>query len=201
MHSRMAVDQASKGDEPALQGEDANAVTTIVDRIPRPGEDDELERAIRALNAAAARCPGYVGVTVTKPSLPTQPGFRIIYRFDTVEHLAAWEGSEARQRLLAEANRHTLGEARFDQATGLEAWFTPAPRRPPSAQRAKIALVTWIGIFPLVGGFAALADAILPAGTHPALALGIVTMLVVLAMSYVVGPFLTRLFRRWLHPR
>ena len=58
--------------------------------------------------------------------------------------------------------------------------------------------MTWLGIFPLVYAFGNLVGAILPPDAPRILRVAIVTILVVAAMSYVVGPLLTRLFRKWL---
>src|SRR6266446_578335 len=119
------------------------AVTKVVDRIPREGMDAQLEQAMKNLIGAALKFPGHLGVTVTRPSLPVQPGFRMVYRFDSCEHLRAWEESAAHARLVAAANRYTQGEPHYDVLTGLETWFTlpaqPTPHLPP---RSKITHVT-----------------------------------------------------------
>ncbi|TMH24243.1 MAG: hypothetical protein E6H61_04350 [Betaproteobacteria bacterium] len=177
------------------------AVTKVIDRIPREGMDAQLEQAIKNLIAAALRFRGHLGVTVTRPSLPVQPGFRMVYRFDSCEHLRAWEESAEYARLVSEANRYTQGGPRYDILTGLETWFTlpaqPALRPPP---RAKMTFVSWLGIFPLVYLYAELFDWILPSGTPVVLKVFAVTALVVPTMSYVVAPRLTRLFKSWLYP-
>jgi antibiotic biosynthesis monooxygenase (ABM) superfamily enzyme len=64
-----------------------------------------------------------------------------------------------------------------------------------------LAVVSWLGIFPLVAMFVALAEIALPPFTHRLVSLGLVTIMVVLAMTYVVGPALTRILRGWLHRR
>jgi antibiotic biosynthesis monooxygenase (ABM) superfamily enzyme len=178
------------------------AVTKVIDRIPREGMDAQLEQSIKNLIAAALKFRGHLGVTVTRPSLPAQPGFRMVYRFDSCEHLRAWEESAEFSRLVSEANRYTQGGPHYDILTGLETWFTlapPPPQRPP--QRAKMTLVTWLGIFPLVYLYAELFNQILPSGTPAILKVFAVTALVVPTMSYVVAPRLTRLFKDWLYPR
>jgi antibiotic biosynthesis monooxygenase (ABM) superfamily enzyme len=182
--------------------ETGTAVTKAIDRIPREGMDAQLEQAMKNLIAAALKFRGHLGVTVTRPSLPAQPGFRMVYRFDSCEHLRAWEESAEHARLVAAANRYTQGEPRYDILTGLEAWFTlPAQpaARPPA--RAKMTLVSWLGIFPLVYLYAELFNRILPSGTPGILKVFAVTALVVPTMSYVVAPRLTRLFKDWLYPR
>lgn len=181
----------------AGEGQSA-AVTKIVDRIPRVGAERELEDAIRQLNAAAAQCPGYLGVTVTKPAPPSQPGFRVVYRFESLEHLTAWEESQRRMELLFRANEYTVGEPRMELTRGLETWLTLPPGRPPNTPRLRLAFVSWLGIFPLVVAFVALAEIVLPASTHRLVSLGLVTVVVVILMTYLVGPALTRVFRTWL---
>src|SRR3989442_14667120 len=125
--------------------ETGTAVTKVIDRIPREGMDAQLEQAMKNLIAAALKFRGHLGVTVTRPSLPAQPGFRMVYRFDSCEHLRALEESPERARLVAVADRYTQGEPHYDVLTGLEAWCTLPPRparRPPP--RAKMTLVTWL---------------------------------------------------------
>src|SRR5947208_11762454 len=138
------------------------AVTKIVDRIPLPGKEHELEQAIKALIIAALRYPGHLGVIVTRPALPYQPGFRIVYRFDSCDHLKAWEESDEQARLVSDANRYTQGEPQHTMLSGLEVWFTLPGHTPQSVPpRDRIAVVTWLGIFPLVYGFATLARILL----------------------------------------
>jgi antibiotic biosynthesis monooxygenase (ABM) superfamily enzyme len=73
----------------------------------------------------------------------------------------------------------------------------PAATPPP---RGKITIMTWVGIFPLVYVFGTIVGMILPPDAPSILRVAIVTILVVPAMSYVVGPLLTRLFHKWLQP-
>jgi len=177
------------------------AVTKVVDRIPREGMDAQLEQAMKNLIAAALKFPGHLGVTVTRPSLPVQPGFRMVYRFDSCEHLRAWEESAAHARLVAAANRYTQGEPHYDILTGLESWFTLPAQAAMHPKRVRMTVVTWLGIFPLVYLYAELFNRILPPATPTVLKVLVVTVLVVPTMSYVVAPRLTRLFKDWLYPR
>jgi antibiotic biosynthesis monooxygenase (ABM) superfamily enzyme len=177
------------------------AVTKVVDRIPREGMDAQLEQAMKNLIAAALKFRGHLGVTVTRPSPPVQPGFRMVYRFDSCEHLRAWEESAVHARLVGAANRYTQGEPRYDILTGLESWFTLPAQPAKHPKRLRMTIVTWVGIFPLVYLYAELFDRILPTATPVLLKLLAVTALVVPTMSYVVAPRLTRLFKDWLYPR
>jgi antibiotic biosynthesis monooxygenase (ABM) superfamily enzyme len=70
----------------------------------------------------------------------------------------------------------------------------------PHPRRGRMTVVTWIGIFPLVYVYERLASWIMPPGTPILLRIAVITALVVPTMSYVVGPQLTRLFKKWLYP-
>ena len=192
---------AARSSDPASLERDGPAVTKIVDRIPLAGRERELEHAIKALIAAALHYPGHMGVTVSRPALPYQPGFRLVYRFDTCEHLKAWEQSSDYAELSAEANRHTQGEPQRQTFSGLEVWFThPAHASQAAPPRERIAVVTWLGIFPLVYAFSTLIPRLLPEDTPSIVNVVVVTMLVVLMMTYAVAPLLTKLFAKWLRP-
>ena len=178
-----------------------DAVTKVIDRVPRAGSEQKLEAAIHALTHAALKFPGHLGVHVTPPAPPSHPGYRVVYKFDTPEHLHAWEESDTQHRLVAIANLYTQGMPHYQVLTGLETWFTlaAAPGAPPPP-RAKMSLVSWLGIFPLVYLYGRLLALVLPHGTPIALSVLLNTALVVPTMSYVVAPRLTRLFKGWLYP-
>jgi len=173
-------------------------VTKIVDRVPKAGMEAELERALQELTQACMRSAGYLGITILRPAPPSHPAFRLIYKFASAADLRAWEASEEQHRLVQGANLYTQGAPRHHTLNGLEAWFTPAPAAAAYPSRAKLTFVSWLGVFPLVLAYASLAGHVLPLWTPTALRILLVTALAVPTMSYLVGPWLTRLFRRWL---
>jgi antibiotic biosynthesis monooxygenase (ABM) superfamily enzyme len=84
--------------------------------------------------------------------------------------------------------------------TGLETWFTLPPQAgaaPPPPY--KMALVTWITIFPLITAIVAVTGPLLK-DLPLAVRLGITTALTVPLMTWVVMPRVTRLLRGWLYP-
>jgi uncharacterized protein len=179
----------------------STAVTEVIDRIPRAGMEAQLEQSIKNLVVAALRLPGHLGVTVTRPSLPAQPGFRIVSRFDSREHLRTWEESDEYVHLVSIANSYTQGEPRRQVVMGLETWFTlPAQSGAPRPRRGRMTVVTWIGIFPLVYIYERVVSWIMPPDTPILLRIAGITALVVPTMSYLVSPQLTRLFKKWLYP-
>jgi uncharacterized protein len=179
----------------------STAVTKLIDRIPRAGMEARLEQSIKNLIAAAMRWPGHLGVTVIRPSLPAQSGFRIVYRFDSCEHLRTWEESDEYVRLVSIANGYTQGVPRRQVLNGLETWITlPAQSGARHPRRGRMTVVTWIGIFPIVYLYERVVSWIMPPGTPILLRIAVITALVAPTMSYLVSPQLTRLFTKWLYP-
>jgi len=90
--------------------------------------------------------------------------------------------------------------AKDEHLTGLETWFE-LPERPrrPAPPRWKMAITTWVGVFPLL--------ALLQWLISPRLAnlpligrVMLLTLIVVGLMTYVVMPRLARILQRWLYP-
>jgi uncharacterized protein len=104
--------------------------------------------------------------------------------------LRAWESSPERRALVERIDALTIG-GRRRELTGLEAWFDlPPGQLPPS--RHRMAFVTWLGIWPLVSLALWLLAPYLV--TLPfLLRTGTLSGLIVLIMTYVVMPQLTRL--------
>jgi hypothetical protein len=83
--------------------------------------------------------------------------------------------------------------------TGLETWFS-LPNQPlKSPPRYKMALVTWLGVFVTLAVLSRLLSPIL-SGLPILLNQLITTGLVVLVLTYLVMPRLTKLFKKWLYP-
>jgi antibiotic biosynthesis monooxygenase (ABM) superfamily enzyme len=126
-------------------------VTTTVTRRVKPGHEALYDQFLAGINAAASRFPGHLGVDVFRPESASAGEYRIVYRFDTGEHLRAWLDSDERAAWLERAEPHVIGPMRTRFVTGLETWFT-LPDRPgaPPPPPYKMALLTWLTIFPLI---------------------------------------------------
>ena len=175
-------------------------VTTSVTRRVKPGHEAFYEQFLEGIVSAARGFPGYLGVEVFRPQSASAGEYRTVYRFDTPEHLRAWLDSEVHTAWLERAEPHVIGPMRTNFVTGLESWFT-LPAQPGTAPPPpyKMALVTWITIFPLITAIVAVTGPVLK-GLPLAVRLGITTALTVPLMTWVAMPRVTRLLRRWLYP-
>jgi antibiotic biosynthesis monooxygenase (ABM) superfamily enzyme len=175
-------------------------VTTTVTRRVKPGHEPFYEQFLEGILAAASRFPGHLGVEVFRPRSASAGEYRIVYRFDTGEHLQAWLDSDERAAWVERAEPHVIGPMRTRFVTGLETWFTlpGSPATPPPPY--KMALLTWATIFPLI---TLVVIALGPLLKELALVprLGVTTAVTVPIMTWLVMPRVTRLLRGWLYPR
>lgn len=175
-------------------------VTVVVTRVVKAGREREYEEVLRKILEVAQRFPGHLGVNVMKPRNPGDREYTLVFRFDTVENLRRWELSKERAEFIVKVAPFTEGEAHVQKLTGMEAWFALPGHtvRPPA--RYKMAVVSWVAAFPLVQlmtGF------LLPRLEFlPPIAKGLVmSVMMIVLMTYVVMPRLTKLFAPWLYPR
>jgi len=172
-------------------------VTVVVTRRVLPGREADYEHWITGITKVALTFPGHLGMNVFRPQRIGDP-YILVYKFDSGEHLDAWVQSEERARWIAEAMTMT-SESGVEEASGLETWFTlPGQNAMVPPPKWKMAIVTTVAVF-------VLANLIGPAVRHltptwPSLVSSLVsTVVVVVLLSWVVMPRITRLLARWLY--
>ena len=147
---------------------------------------------------AAAEFPGHLGAQLVRPD--EQPGsepglYHVVFAFDSQQHLQAWQDSPARALGLAALEPLVAGPAQT-QMIGLANWFMSSTQQPPP--RWKVAVMSWLGIFPTVLVlFLLIGETLAQWPLVPRVMT--LTGLVVLIMTWIVAPQLTRLLKPWLH--
>jgi antibiotic biosynthesis monooxygenase (ABM) superfamily enzyme len=191
---------ADGGFDSPPEGADGPITTTVIRRV-KPGHEPFYEQFLEGIIAAASRFPGHLGVEVFRPESASAPEYRVVYRFDTAEHLRAWLHSDEHGAWLERAEPHVIGPMRTQFVTGLETWFTlPGGPTTPPPPPYKMALLTWITIFPLITLVVVVLGPLLE-GLALVPGLAITTAVTVPIMTWLVMPRVTRLLRRWLYPR
>lgn len=182
--------------------ENNGPVTVIVTRKARKGKIDEFEEWMDGIIHEAMKFEGHMGVNIIRPSNMSNPEYIIIFRFNTLENLAKWEKSEIRRQWIEKSKDVTEGEPTVEKQSGLEFWFTPnsgnvsaaALQQPP---RYKMAMIVTGVIFVLV-------STLLPQIRNATASLPVLlstlagVVIMVLLMTYVIMPSVTRLLRPWL---
>ena len=187
-------------DDRNLTQRDDPPVTAVASRLVKPGSEQQFEEWVSGILAAANAFPGYLGSEVLRPSEHDDNEYKIVFRFDHASNLHAWENSEERHRWLRKSRPLLHEEAKVQVLTGLETWFTlPSKPGEPAPPRYKMAIVTWLAVFPVVSVIFAFFGQWL--NLLPTLLRTLVfTLVMVTLMTYVIMPRMTRLFSFWLYP-
>lgn len=173
-------------------------VTVVVRRRVKPGAEADFERALREFVEFALAFPGNRGIDVLRPQQGRSREYTVVNHFVDRTARNAFKAAPDYRAWMARLRELTEQDSYIEERDGLGGWFTPpeAPCPSPPA-RIKMALVTFLGVYPLTSSLPALATWLLPTW-HPLLVSVFVTGAIVAALTWVIMPTLTRLFARWL---
>lgn len=176
-------------------------VIRIARRHIRPGNEGAYEALVGEMFQQMQACQGFLGAELI-PAQGPDGEHQVIIRFASEDALADWDASAARADLLARMRELAETDPAYRRLSGLEAWFTPAvvpaTMHPP---RARMALVTWLGIFPTVSLVLWLIEPLVRPYLPFLPKVAVLTGLIVATMTWVVMPRLTRVMRGFLNPR
>ncbi len=173
-------------------------VTIIVKRRPKPDRIDDFEKVMSGTTKDAMTFEGHLGANILRPT-SADDYYRIVFKFDSMRNYLAWEGSEIREQWLQRYAEVTLGEQELEILSGLETWFTlPGGEALVPPPKYKMMVVIFISIFPL--------SLLLGYGIRPFISelhiisqSAIMSLILVLLMTYIVMPLTSKVFHRWLH--
>ncbi len=171
----------------------------VLSRTVRPGHEQAFEAILHRLAARARAFSGHQGVTVLRPQ-PGEPAiYTMIAHFAGHADLDAWLASDARARLIAEADLHAADALQVRSLSGLEGWLVQpgTPVIVPPA-RWKVAALSAVGILPLLEAVSYLLAprlTALPVWARPLLSV----LAVIPLMQYAVMPAVTRALRGFLY--
>ncbi|MBC7183974.1 antibiotic biosynthesis monooxygenase [Marinobacter sp. GH_1] len=176
-------------------------ITVVISRRVRKGEEFAFEQLSSQMTERAAHFPGYLGAAMFRPSSPDDPEYRIIFKFRDRETLTAWEESPERAELLEQLEALLAKPSEREVTSGIITWFTlpgQNPVKPPP--KWKMTIVSWLALYPAVTLVFVLFGDLL-AQIPLLLRTMAVTIVVMLLMSYVLMPRMTRWFAFWLFPK
>ncbi len=175
-------------------------VTVVISQLVKPGCEKDYEAWLREITGVAKTYFGHVCTNVIRP----QPGVRneyvIILRFDGYENLKAWMTSGDREYWLNQGKHLVEADPYVQELCGLEAWFSLPGKPLKTLPRYKTALLTWGSVFVLIN---LLNTFLVPLirGLPPLIISLIITVIMVLLLTYVVMPRVSRLFSKWLYAK
>ena len=174
-------------------------VAVTVRRRVRLGHEKDYEAWLERLTQGVAQgFPGYLGAEFHRPG--ADGSYRSVFRFDSPDSLDAFERSEFRAAMLAEAATLFAADAAWERMTGLEFWFDPPPGTSvPQPSPHRMALVLIAVVFALVLVLNLALGPVIGAWPLPLRVLVLVTIQIGL-MTYVIMPRLTPLIARFIYP-
>ncbi len=168
-----------------------------ITRQVKPGKEVEFEIALREFAKRSLHVEGTTGVHLIGPSPASDSNdYGILRSFE----------SEAASKTFYESDLYHEWEEKVAPLVaaapikrrlhGLEIFFRDNGYPPPA--QWKMAVVTWLGVFPTVWLWSWLLPGFLP-GIHPIAVMAIVDVFVVITLAWFAMPLLTKMFDRWLY--
>lgn len=173
---------------------EAQPVRRIVRRLAKPNCGSAFEALVRGMFIEMQNYSGFLGAEIIHPATPLDE-YQFIIRWASQKDLDVWDASVAHAQWLQRLGDVAEGDPEYRLLSGFEAWFSPAAIpgvKTPS--RLKMALISWIGIFPTVV-LLQVTIAPLISGWPFLLQIASFTALIIAVMTWLVMPVLTRLFR------
>ena len=176
-------------------------VVVVVRRTARVGKTRDFEDAMRAFIAESAAAPGSLDFHVLRSCDDASREYTVVHRFADQSSRRAFVQSEMYGRWMARLREVTESEPHIQEFDGLAGWFVLPSKERPHAHppRWKMALVTFMGVYPLTSTIPGWTAAALP-GVHRLAANAVGTAIIVAALTWAVMPLLTRLFATFLFP-
>src|ERR1043165_3015051 len=78
-----------------------NVVTAVIEHDVRAGAEAAYEEWLQHITICAQQFVGHIGVNLLRPPAGSRR-YTIVVRFDTLEHLQEWLGSETRRQLITQ---------------------------------------------------------------------------------------------------
>ncbi|PHM06309.1 antibiotic biosynthesis monooxygenase [Nostoc sp. 'Peltigera malacea cyanobiont' DB3992] len=175
-------------------------VTVVITQLVKPGCETAYEAWLKEITRVSRTYVGHMGTNVICPQLGVRNEYVIIFRFDSYENLEVWMTSRDREHLLNQG-KHLVESAPYVQKiSGLEAWFSLPGQPLKTPPRYKTALLTWGAVYVLINLLNTFLVPLIRA-LPPLIISLIITITMVLLLTYVVMPRVSRLFSFWLYPK
>ncbi|GGF39809.1 antibiotic biosynthesis monooxygenase [Marmoricola endophyticus] len=157
---------------------------------------------VTAGQSLAERFEGFLGTGWVRPSVSSEE-WHMLYRFADTASLERWEAS-AERRWWLDSAQGLVGERTVERRTGIEGWFDEPSSAdvehaaPPAPPRWKQACVIWMAFFPLS---LLLGTLLSVSGISLNLVLRtlVTTLVATPLMVFLILPWMTARFARWLH--
>jgi antibiotic biosynthesis monooxygenase (ABM) superfamily enzyme len=171
-------------------------VTEVISRNIAAGHEKDYDDWLQRFMISERQLPGYLGTTIIAPTGNISSVRFVINRFADQAALDAWESSEVALSLIAEVSRYST----LYRVTGLETWFNvPDLKTTGAPPKWKMAIVSFVAAYSISSVARYILGLYL--GQPRLLTEILMTVILVVGLTYFAMPLLSRLLRRWLYPR
>lgn len=178
-------------------------LTTLVRRRIKAGAAAEFAELMREFMNVLLQQPGHLGINVIRQT-PDSDEYLIFDRFCTIEARRRFTATEEYRVWMDRLGALSETPPVIQESEGLSYWFelpragTARPGGLPP--KWKMSLVTLLGVYPLSMLYPAL---VLPlTNGWPGWLRGLlIAGLIVGSLTWLVMPFLTKIFQQWIHPK
>jgi antibiotic biosynthesis monooxygenase (ABM) superfamily enzyme len=175
-----------------------HSVTVVVRRRTKPGCEASFEEEMQRFTCFVLGFPGNRGIHILRSDQSNPREYTVVDRFENMDARHVFTATEDYRVWMKRLRELSVEDPHIEEMEGLAGWFTipgePAHKPPP---KPKMALVTFMGVYPLTSLLPPFFGKLLPAWPH-LLRNVLVTGLIVALLTWVVMPNLTKLFKRWL---
>ena len=169
-----------------------------ITRRVRKEHTRDFERMLAEFASRSLAEPGSRGVHLLYPAPGADASeYGILRSFASTADRDAFYASDFYKDWTDRIESMIEGGPVFRQLNGLEAWFRePHASMPP---RWKMALLTWVAVWPVSMAVPALLGPLLGANVPPVIAAGVIAAGIVLVLTWAAMPLLVKLATPWLH--
>ena len=174
-------------------------LTVVVRRRIRLGFEAEFERTMHEFIRFALDFPGHQGITVLRLGEGSRDYF-VIDNFHDETARRNFTKSREYRRWMDSLAALSDGDPRIQESTGLEGWFKIAGRMDPGGPKAyKMAIATFVGVYPL-SMLLALTIGRATESWPLVASSAVFNACIVILLTWIVMPIVSRLLARWLYP-
>jgi antibiotic biosynthesis monooxygenase (ABM) superfamily enzyme len=175
-------------------------IHVAITRRIKPGREAEFQEALREFFKTSFAHIGVQGASMLVPPPGSKSSeYGILRTFANERERDAFYASPLFQAWKDRIAPLTEGEPQYRQLHGLEAWFRSA--RLPNPPQWKMALLTWIAVWPVSMVVPAALNPLIGQRVSNAIFAGAVAAGIVLILTWAAMPLLVKLTRNWLYPK
>jgi uncharacterized protein len=180
---------------------DSDAITVSVTRTVKPGFEALFEQALHQFVQQSLAQPGQHGVHIMRPAPGSESrDYGIVRKFADRAALMAFHESPEYRTWVESVGEFTEGTPRTEELSGLESWFTPPGKPIRAFPKWKMAIATFLGVYPVVTILGLTLSPML-ASWNFLLRNALFNLCVVALLTWIVMPLITRSLHSWLNQR